>query len=86
MKSGNFIADIIFGIIFSSLGISFIFGREKVVSALIASNKVFWEKIGFDADEKKALLLTNIMIPIIGTVFLAVGVVSIYKVINHFVK
>ncbi len=86
MKTDNFIADIIFGVIFSSLGFSFIFWREKIIDALISSNKVFWDKIGFAPDEKKALLLTNIMIPNIGAIFLAVGVILLYRVVMHFLK
>ncbi len=86
MKTDNFIADIIFGIIFSSLGFSFIFWRGRVIDALISSNKVFWEKIGFAPDEKRAELLTNIIIPIIGAIFLAVGVILLYRVVMHFLR
>lgn len=86
MRTDNVFADIIFGIIFSSLGFSFIFWRGKVIDALISSNKVFWEKIGFAPDEKKAMLLTNIMIPVIGAIFLVVGVILIYRVIVYFLK
>jgi len=86
MKTDNLIADIVFGIIFSSLGFSFIFKREKIINALISSNKVFWENIGFSPNEKKGMFITNIMIPIMGAIFFVVGLVLIYRVIIHLVK
>jgi hypothetical protein len=86
VKTDNVIADIIFAIIFSSLGFSLIFRREKIIDALISSNKVFWEKIGFTPDERRSIFLTNIMIPIMGAIFLVVGIVLIYKTVNHFLK
>jgi hypothetical protein len=75
MKTENIIADVIFGITFSALGFSMIFGRKKIVDALISSNNVFWNTIGFASNEKRAVLLTNIMIPILGAIFLTIGTV-----------
>jgi len=86
MKTDNIFADIIFGIAFSTLGFGMIFGRKIFVDALISSGKVFWAKIGLAPDEKRAELLTNIMIPIMGAIFLVVGVVMIYRVITYFLK
>lgn len=86
MKTVNLIANIICGIIFSSFGFILIFKREKIVKALILSNKVFWENIGFTPDEKKGMFITNIMIPIMGAIFLVVGLVLIYRIVIHFLK
>jgi len=86
METDNIIADIVFGIIFSCLGYSFIFKREKIVNALISSNRVLWENLGFTPNEKKGIFITNIMIPLMGVVFLIVGVALLYKLIIHFLK
>ncbi len=86
LKTNRFIADLVFGIILSVLGVSFLFYRKKIISALMASNKVFWERIGFAPDEAKGMFITNIMIPIIGIIFLLVGGVLIYRVIIYFLR
>ncbi|MHB8697684.1 MAG: hypothetical protein ACYC9J_06540 [Sulfuricaulis sp.] len=86
MKTDNIIADFVSGIIFSALGFSMVFGRKKFIDALISSNKIFWDKIGYAPDEKRAVLLTNVMIPIMGAIFLAVGVILIYRVIIYFLR
>lgn len=86
MKTDNIIADIVFGIVFSCLGYSFIFKRGKIVNALISSNRVFWGNLGVTPNEKKGMFMTNIMIPIMGIVFLIAGVVLLYKFVIHLLK
>ncbi len=84
MKTDNIIADIVFVITFFVLGINLVFNRKKIIDALMASNKVFWEKIGISTDEKKGIFISNIMIPLIGVTFLIVSGILIYRVIIHF--
>lgn len=86
MKTDSLIADLIFGVIFSLLGYGFILKREKIVNALLASNKAFWGNIGFTPNEKKGVLLTNIMIPIMGIIFGVIGLMLLYRVITYFLK
>lgn len=86
MKTDNLFADIVFGIVFSSLGYYFVFYRERIVTALISSNKVFWENLGYISNEKKGIFLTNILIPSMGLVFFVVGVMLFYKATIYFLK
>jgi hypothetical protein len=86
MKTDNLIADIVFGIIFSTLGFNFIFRRGKIVNALMASSKVFWENIGFRPNERQGMLITKIMIPVMGAIFSIVGIVLVYRAITHFIN
>ena len=86
MQTDNIFADIVFGIMFLSVGLRLTFGRKKTIDALISSNQVFWSKIGFAPDEKRARAVTGIIIPIMGVVFLAVAALMIYRVVVHFLK
>jgi hypothetical protein len=85
VHSGNFFADFFMGIIASALGCIFIFWREKIIKALTSSNKVFWEQMGFIPNEKGAVLLTNIMIPITGGLFVVAGGILLYRSIHRIV-
>ena len=62
----NFIADIFVGIGISIIGFNFFFRREKTIDALLSSNKVFWEEMGYTPNERRAAFLTQIMIPLMG--------------------
>ncbi len=86
LQSNNFITEIIFGIIFFSIGLYILLNKRKVVTALLSSNKVFWKKMGFYHFEKVSKFLTNIMIPFMGALFFASGVLLIYKIIISFMK
>lgn len=86
MKTDNVIADIISGIVALFLGINFTWRREKIINALIASNKIFWEKMGFSPDQKKGVFLTSFIIPLMGVLFLLAGIVLFYRAINYFMK
>ena len=86
MQTDNIFADVIFGAIFLSLGLRLTLGRRKTIDALISSNQVFWNKMGFAPDEKRARAVTSIMIPIMGVIFLAVAALMIYRVVVHFLR
>jgi hypothetical protein len=86
MKTDNIIADLAFGIIFLFLGFNILFRRKKIIDALMASNKVFWEQIGFTTDQSKGTFMSNIMIPFIGITFLIVSGILIYRVVIYFLK
>lgn len=80
IKSTSPIMDLVFGILFSLLGLFIIFNRKKLIDALILSSKIFWEKLGF-SQIKEHSFLTTVMILIIGILFLTIGIVLIYRVI-----
>ena len=86
MTPDNPFADIIFGVVSSFLGFNFLFRRKKIVGALLESNKVFWGKLGFPSNERMSALSANIMIPFMGAIFLAVGMILLYRVAMHFLK
>ena len=79
-------ADLLLGVIFFMLGGYMVFSREKVIDALLASNKVFWGKIGFGYNEKIASTMTNFIIPIMGLLFLCIGVLLTYRAIIFIFK
>jgi ammonia channel protein AmtB len=85
MKSDNFIADLIFGIIFLFLGFNLVFNKKKVIDALIESSKMFWGKMGITTDQTKGAL-TSVMIPLIGVTFLIVSGILIYKALIYWLK
>ena len=97
LQNNNFISEIIIGVIFFSIGIYILLNRKKVITALLSSQKVFWGKMGFKHgffhkeklnkfNEKATKFSANIMIPIMGVVFLATGVLQICKVIIIYMK
>ncbi len=86
LKTENLIADLLFGIVFSLIGGFFILRRKALISALLFSSKVFWEKMNFHPDEGRSALLANIMIPIIGVCFLLIGLLLLYRVVVYFLK
>ncbi len=86
MNTENFVAGIVGGIIFSFLGCVLIFWRARVIDAMIASNQVFWEKIGYSPNNKRGRFLANVMIPFIGIVFLAAGVYQLYDSVTYLLK
>ncbi len=90
LQSDNYITEIIFGIIFFSIGLYILLNRKKVITALISSNKVFWKNMGFNNsflhNEKVGTFLTNIMVPFMGAVFFASGVFQLCKIIIIYMK
>ncbi len=80
------IADFIFGIVFSLIGLYSLVRRKKIIDALMASNKVFWDKLGFATKEKQGLFMANIMIPFMGAVFFFGGCIAIYRFIIYLLK
>lgn len=78
--------DLIVGVIFSLIGVGMTFYRDKTVSALLSSNKIFWENIGHKIDHNNSAKMTKIMIPIMGILFLLCGVVLFVKSIIHLLK
>lgn len=81
LHNDNSIAEMIIGIIFFLVGLYILLNSRKVITALLSSNKVFWEKMGFYHFEKVSLFLTNIMIPFMGIVFFATGIFQICKIL-----
>ena len=86
LETTNIYGDLIFGVLFCSLGGYILLRRKTVIDALLSSNKVFWDKIGFAYNEKASLFMTNIMIPTIAVLFLCVGILLIYRVIIFLLK
>lgn len=83
MNTEDIVAGIIFGLLSICFGFNLTF-RRKITDSLLASNKVFWTKMGFSPDERVSRTLTNIMIPVMGLVFMTAGVASSVKVIMYF--
>ena len=83
-ETTNIYGDFIMGILFLSIGGYLLKFRKNVISALLCSNKVFWVKIDFCYSEKVANYMTNIMIPVIGALFLCVGLLLTYRAITNF--
>ena len=73
--------EMIFSIVFLILGFLFTLCRKRIVEALVLSNKVFWNRLGFSTNDKVVVFLSNIFIPVIGIVYSVVGVFLIYRVI-----
>lgn len=82
MNTEDIVIGIIFGLLFICFGFNLTFTR-KITDFLLGSNKVLWTKMGFSPDERVSRTLTNIMIPIMGLVFMAAGVASSVKVIVY---
>lgn len=78
--------NIAFGVAFSYMGIMFIFKRKKIANAFVESGDVFWGKFGFPSSGRKKMLLANIMVPAIGVVFLAAGIMMIFKAIMFLIN
>lgn len=89
-KSNNLVIEVLFGIIFFSIGLYLLLNRKNVVSAFLSSNKVFWKNIGFYNsfihNEKVGAFLTNIMIPFMGAMFLIGGALLIFKILIIYMK
>jgi len=81
MKTEDILGGLVVGAALTYVGIIFLFRREKVVEALLASNKVFWDKMNYSPDQNRGRAITNIMIPMMGVVFTVGGIVSIVQVI-----
>ena len=86
MKTVNPILDIIFGMVFLSIGFVFVYKRVRIADALMSSSRVFWEKLGFTINYKRGIFVTNIMIPIMGAIFFVCGIVSLLKFVTYFLK
>ncbi len=84
LRSENLMADLLFGIVFSLMGVFFILRRKMIISALLSSSKIFWQKMHMQYNNEESAVLTNIMIPIIGGCFLIIGLLMLCKVINYF--
>ncbi len=82
IKTTSPVIDLIFGLIFSLIGMIIIVNRKKIIGALILSTKVFWGKLNFFQPKEFGIFLTNLMVPIIGVVFLVIGLLLIYKFMN----
>jgi len=82
MKIEDIVQGIVVGIIFTCAGFTMTFKKKKFIDALLSSNKIFWEKMNLSVNEDKNKAITNIMIPLMGLVFLAVGIFSIFKVLT----
>jgi len=76
--------DLLSGVTFFALGSYMVFCREKVIDALLASNKAFWSKIGLDYNEKIARKMTSFIMPVMGLLFLFIGVLLTYRAIIFF--
>lgn len=81
IKTATPVVDLIFGLIFSTIGLFIILNRKKIIDGLILSNKIFWEKLNLSQPKEVVVFLTNVMIPIMGMIFLIIGVLLIYKFI-----
>lgn len=67
------------GVFLSFLGSYFLFHRKKIAGAFIASNKVFWERMGFP--QRGGEGLTDVMIPVFGILFTIGGVTLLLEMI-----
>jgi len=83
-ETSNIWSDLIIGIIFLFIGGYLLLFRKNVIDALLLSNKVFWTKIGLCYGEKVTNYTTNIMIPLIGILFVCVGILLTYRAIASF--
>jgi hypothetical protein len=83
-ETSNIWSDLIIGIIFLFIGGYLLLFRKNVIDALLLSNKVFWTKIGLCYGEKVTNYMTNIMIPLIGILFVCVGILLTYRAIASF--
>ena len=81
MKLEDIIGGIMAGGMLTCVGFIMVFKRNKVIDALLSSNKVFWEKLNYSFSEDRNKAIANIMIPLMGLVFMAGGIASIVKVI-----
>lgn len=63
------------------VGFIMIFKRNKVIDALFSSNKVFWGKMNYSVSDYRNRAIANIMIPLMGLIFMVGGIASIIKVI-----
>jgi hypothetical protein len=81
MKIEDIVQGIVVGVIFTCAGFAMTFRKKKFIDALLSSNKVFWEKMNYSINEDRNRSIANIMIPLMGLVFLAAGIFSVFKVI-----
>ena len=86
METDNVFGIIIPRLIALTVGFIFIFQREKIVDALISSNKVFWEKVGVAHSGRIGVFITKVMIPFMGAIFVVMGIVLAYWIISHFFR
>jgi hypothetical protein len=81
MKIEDVLGGITVGAALTCVGFIFLFRKEKVIEAFLASNKVFWGEMNYRPNEDRNRAIANIMIPFMGVVFLAGGIASIVKVV-----
>lgn len=82
MKSEDIFGGFIpFAIISITMGFVMFFKKWKIVDALVSSYKTF----GFTVDEGRVIRIANIMVPIMGVIFMVAGIASLAKVIIHFI-
>ena len=81
MKIEDIVQGIVVGVIFTCAGFTMTFKKKIFIDALLSSNKVFWEKMNLNVNEDRNNAIANIMIPLMGMVFLAAGIFSIFKVL-----
>lgn len=86
IETTNAPVDLFVGVVFFMLGGYMLFFRKKVIDALLASNKVFWGQIGLGYNEKIAINMTNLVIPIMGFLFFCVGILLTYRAIIFLFK
>lgn len=78
--------DLVIAVIFCIFGAYIVLNREKVIDALLASNKTFWKGIGVNYNEPTAAFLTRIMIPVMGVVFCCAGILLLIKSFQYLLK
>lgn len=81
MKTEDILGGLVVGVALTCVGIIILLRREKVVKALLASNKVFWGKMNYSPGQDRSRAITNIMIPLLGVVFTVGGIASIVQVL-----
>lgn len=81
MKLEDIIGGIMVGGMLTCVGFIMMFKKNKVIDALLSSNKVFWGKMNYSFNGDRNRAIANIMIPLMGLVFMAGGIASLIKVI-----
>ncbi len=84
MKQFDFIGHGISMVIALTVGYILLFHRRKIIQALLASNKEFWNKLlDFNPNEGMQVFVANILIPLMGICFILAGLIMLYKIIVH---
>lgn len=82
MKTNSPIIDLIFGVVLSFLGAFITINIKKLTTAMLASNKIFWEKLNIIQVKEANPFFTKMIVQLIGLIFIVTGVLLVYRFIH----